>query len=148
MNVLVAFDGTEHSIFALDKAAELATGEDAEFTVLSVVLPEARGSKSGGHMDLKPHADKDVAFAQGYLDERGVRAATKIAHGEAADEIVREARAGNYDLIVVGTRELGAVTGRLLGSVSRKVTREAPCPVVVAGKSGATRVEPSAVTPV
>jgi len=146
MKILVAVDAKEHSTFALDKAAEIANAEDAEVTVLSVVLPSARGAKSGGHMALRPHADKDVVFAQTYLRDRGVEATTKVAHGSAANEILREARAGNFDLIVVGTRELGPLVGRLLGSVSRKVVHDAPCAVVVAGKSGETRVEPAAAT--
>jgi nucleotide-binding universal stress UspA family protein len=56
-----------------------------------------------------------------------------------------QAQVGKYDAIVVGTRGLGPVVGRLLGSVSRKVVREAPCTVLVAGKGGATRLEPKAL---
>ena len=147
MKLLVAFDSEEHSVLALDKAAEVSVAERAEITVLSVVPPSAKGTKSGGHMGLPPHADKDVAFAEKYLGDRGVRAASKIAQGHPADEILREARAGDYDVIVVGTRELGPVVGRLLGSVSRKVVHDAPCPVIVAGKSGAVQMEVAATTP-
>jgi nucleotide-binding universal stress UspA family protein len=64
----------------------------------------------------------------------------------SAEEILSEARAGSYDLIVVGTRELGPVVGRLLGSVGRKVVKDAPCAVIVAGESGANRVEPTTAT--
>lgn len=146
MKMLVAYDANDYSVFALDKAAEVASEEAAEVTVLSVVTPDAKGSKSGGHMGLRPHASADVEFAKEYLGERGVQAATKIAQGHASEEILREARAGNYDLIVVGSREHGPIVGRLLGSVSRKVVHDAPCPVMVAGKSGATRMESAAAT--
>jgi nucleotide-binding universal stress UspA family protein len=71
-----------------------------------------------------------------------VQAETKVANGDPADEIVQEARAGDYDAIIVGTRELGPIVGRLLGSVSRKVVHDAPCAVIVAGESGSERVEP------
>jgi nucleotide-binding universal stress UspA family protein len=147
MKLLVAFDAEEHSLLALDKAVEVAAAEGAEVTVLSVVPPSAAGSKSGGHMGLPPHADKDVLYAEKYLGDRGVSATGKVAQGYPADEILREARAGDYDVIVVGTRELGSVVGHLLGSVSRKVVDHAPCPVIVAGKSGATRMEQTATTP-
>ncbi len=146
MKLLVAFDSEEHSVLALDKAAEVSVAEEADVTVLSVVPPSAKGTKSGGHMGLPPHADKDVAFAEKYLSDRGVHAVTKVAQGHPADEILREARAGDYDVIVVGTRELGPVVGRLLGSVSRKVVHDAPCPVIVAGKSGATQMGVTATT--
>lgn len=144
MRILIAYDSTEPSELALEKAAEIATAEKAEVLVLSVITPDARGSKSGGHMGLRPHADSDVARAKKYLADRGIEAATEIAHGHAGEEILSEARAGGYDLIVVGSRELGPIVGRVLGSVSRKVVHDAPCAVVVAGKSGATRVEPTA----
>jgi nucleotide-binding universal stress UspA family protein len=147
MKLLVAFDREDHTVLALDKAIEVAVAEEADVTVLSVVPPSARGSKSGGHMDLPPHADKDVAYAEKYLGDRGVQAETKVAQGHPADEILQEARAGDYDVIVVGTRELGPVVGLLLGSVSRKVVHDAPCPVIVAGKSGSKRMEPKAITP-
>jgi nucleotide-binding universal stress UspA family protein len=142
MKLLVAFDGEDHSVLALDKAIEVAVAEKADVTVLSVVPPGARGSKSGGHMDLPPHADEYVAHAEKYLGDRGVQAETKVTHGDPADEILQEARAGDYDVIVVGTRELGPVVGLLLGSVSRKVVDDAPCAVIVAGKSGSKRAEP------
>ena len=144
MKVLVAYDANEHSVFALDKAAEVAAAEGAEVTVLSVVTPDARGSKSGGHVGLPPHADADVTYAREHLGDRGIHAATKVAHGHPAAEILEEARVGSYDLIVMGSRELGPIVGRLLGSVSRKVVHDAPCAVIVAGKSGATRIEPTA----
>jgi nucleotide-binding universal stress UspA family protein len=146
MKLLVAYDALEHSAFALDKAAEVAAAEGAEVTVLSVVQPDARGTKSGGHVGSAPHADTDVEYARGYLRERGLEAAGKVAHGDPAEEILSEARTGSYDLIVVGTRELGPVVGRLLGSVSRKVVKDAPCAVIVAGESGANRVEPTPAT--
>ena len=44
--------------------AELAADGRAEVTILSVVPEaEARGSKSGGHRWLAPHAHLDVAVA-------------------------------------------------------------------------------------
>jgi nucleotide-binding universal stress UspA family protein len=147
MKLLVAFDGEDHSVLALDNAMEVAVAEKADVTVMSVVPPSAGGSKSGGHMGLPPHADEYVAHAEKYLGERGVQAETKVANGDPADEILKEARAGDYDAIVVGTRELGPIVGRLLGSVSRKVVHDAPCPVIVAGKSGSKRMEPTAKVP-
>ncbi len=145
MKVLVAYDGFEHSRFALDETAKIAREENADVTVLGVVAPDARGTKSGGHVGLAPHADVDVAFAQGYLRERGIEAESKTAHGVPAEKILEEARAGDYDLIVVGTRGLGPIGRLLLGSVSHKVTAEAPCAVIVAGEAGTERFEPHAV---
>ena len=131
MRILLAYDGFERSSRALEECAELAGGEKASVTLLSVVPPDARGSKSGGHVGLRPHAHEDVARAHGYLRERGIDSEMRIAHGEPAKEILAVACAAPYDLIIMGSRGLGPLKGALLGSVTRKVIRDAPCGVVV-----------------
>ena len=94
-------------------------------------------------MGLEPHAEDDVAFARSYLRDCDVEVETKTAHGDLADEILEEVKAEAYDLIVVGTRDLGPIGRAALGSVSHKITAHAPCPVVVAAKkmqpSGSSR---------
>lgn len=78
MKILLAYDGFEHSDNAVREAAELA-GDGTEITILSVVPPDARGSKSGGHVGLAPHAHEDVARAHAYLRERGIEATMEIS---------------------------------------------------------------------
>jgi nucleotide-binding universal stress UspA family protein len=51
--------------------------------------------------------------------------------GEPAEAIVREAKRGRYDLVVMGTHGRGALEGLLLGSVARKVIAQSPVPVTV-----------------
>jgi nucleotide-binding universal stress UspA family protein len=50
---------------------------------------------------------------------------------DAAPAAALVATARDADLLVVGSRGRGAVAGLLLGSVSRRCTEQAPCPVVV-----------------
>ena len=52
--------------------------------------------------------------------------------GEPAEEIVDYARLEEVDLIVMGSRGLSPIQELLLGSVSDKVLRTAPCPVLIA----------------
>jgi nucleotide-binding universal stress UspA family protein len=146
MKILLAYDGFEHSLHALEETAKLAEGEHGEVTVLSVVPPDARGSKSGGHVGLQPHAHEDVARAHKFLREHGVESEMKIEYGEPAAEIVDEVKRGHYDLIVVGSRGLGPLGRLLLGSVSTEVLRAAPCPVLVAGAELSERIEPAGAT--
>jgi nucleotide-binding universal stress UspA family protein len=143
MKVLLAYDGFEHSKRALEEAAELAADGLGEMTILSVV-PEAdaRGSKSGGHRWLAPHAHQDVAIAHRYLAELGVEAEMRIAYGDPVDEIRREAEAGAYDVIVVGSHGRGGLAQVVLGSVSKALLQQSPCPVLVAGKDATVRHEP------
>lgn len=142
MKLLLAYDGFEHSRFALEETARIAHDEDAEVTVLSIVPPDARGSKSGGHVSLPPHAEEDVARAEAYLAERGVEAQVAAGHGRPADEIVEYAEAGGFDLVLLGTRGLGPVGRVVRGSVGRKVAKHAPCAVRIVGKEGSETFEP------
>jgi len=131
MKILLAYDGFERSSRALEECAVLAEAEGASVTILSVVPPDARGSKSGGHVGLRPHAHEDVARAHAYLRERGIDAQMRIEHGDPAEEILAVALAAPYDIIVVGSRGRGPIKGALLGSVSRKVVRDATAGVIV-----------------
>ena len=141
MKILVAYDGFEHSDNAVREAAALA-GDGAEITILSVVPPDARGSKSGGHVGLAPHAHEDVARGHAYLRERGIPSTMEIQHGDAVDEIRAAAESGGYDLLVVGSRGRGPVGRLILGSVSTELARRSPIPVLVAGKDKTERIEP------
>nr|WP_319538165.1 universal stress protein [uncultured Methanospirillum sp.] len=55
----------------------------------------------------------------------------KVAIGEPSVEIVAIAKKEMADLIVIGSRGLGAIKGVLLGSVSQKIAQTAPCPVMI-----------------
>lgn len=146
MKILLAYDGFDRSRHALAEAAKLAADGHGEIAVLSVVPPDAQGSKSGGHVGLRPHAHEDVARAHAYLRERGLESEMKIEHGDPVEEIVAEAKTGGYDLVVVGSRGLGPVGRLLLGSVSTQVVDRSPCPVLVAGADMSERIEPASAT--
>lgn len=145
MRLLLAYDGFEHSRFALEEAGEIARAEGADVVVFSVIPPDARGSKSGGHVGMRPHAQEDVARAHAYLREHGVESEMKTSAGVPADEILKETSKGHYDLIVTGTRGRGPVARLLLGSVSRAVSEHAPCTVLVVSEDFKVRVEPRVV---
>jgi nucleotide-binding universal stress UspA family protein len=146
MKILLAYDGFERSQPALEEAARIAADEPgADIKTLSVVPPDARGSKAGGHVGMAPHAHEDVARAHAYLRERGIPSEMKIAHGDPAEEILREAREGAYDMLVTGTRGRGPVARLLLGSVSHELAEKAPCTVLIVSEEHRVRIEPRVV---
>jgi nucleotide-binding universal stress UspA family protein len=142
MKILLAYDGFEYSKHALEEAAKQGVEEASTVTVVGVIPPTARATKSGGHSGLPPHAEEDTKIAHDFLRERGIEAETKIRHGDPAEELIQEATEGDYDIVVVGSRGLGPVGQLLLGSVSRKLVKGMPRPVVVAGPETTVRHDP------
>jgi nucleotide-binding universal stress UspA family protein len=53
----------------------------------------------------------------------------QVVIGDPAAEIVRAAKSGAFDLIMMGTHGAGEFRRYLLGSVAAKVLHDAPCPV-------------------
>ena len=78
-----------------------------------------------------------------FLRERGIGSEMKVEQGDPVEEIRREALEGGYDLIVAGSREPGPVGRVVLGSVSAKLVKDAPCPVLVVGEGATVRHEPA-----
>lgn len=67
----------------------------------------------------------------------GVHVERSIVEGPTSDVLIEQAK--NADLLVVGSRGHGPLTGLLLGSVSGRVAHLAPCPVVIV-RNGRTSV--------
>ena len=55
--------------------------------------------------------------------------------GSPADVLIRDAERADSDLIVVGSRGMGALKRMMLGSVSETVLRHAACPVLIARRT-------------
>ena len=145
MKILLAYDGFEHSRHALEETAKLTAEGKGEITVLSVVPPDARGSKSGGHVMLRPHAHEDVARAHAYLRELGLPSEMKLEAGDPAEKIVAEATTGGYDVVVVGsawTRGVGPTVSRQRQHRGRR-PRPLPSPRRRRGHHGADRADPA-----
>ena len=76
------------------------------------------------------------------LERLGVSAEVRLRHGIVIDQVVEEARAGDYDLIVTGTSQArGLLRHYIMGDLTRSILNRASCPVLVAraGKPKASR---------
>lgn len=135
--ILVATDGSPSALEATRFAIELAAEHAAELVVAHAVptfdLVPATVFQIGGVFPHDPDShDVDVLEdAAALAAEHDVVATTALLRGETVPELVAYAQTRDVDLIVVGTRGHGAVTGRLLGSVSQGLLREARRPVLV-----------------
>jgi nucleotide-binding universal stress UspA family protein len=131
-NVVVGYDGSEESKRALDRAASLGRG-GASVTVVTAVSVGLHGPRSMGA--LNEHeleaAKETLDAARNHLKSQGIDVHAIEGEGEPADVIIEAAKERNADLIVIGTRGLGAAKRIMLGSVSAKVVQDAHCDVLV-----------------
>lgn len=132
--ILCPVDGTDHSIHAVDAAAELAQKYGGE--LLLCVVNVAHG---GGRGPLIHHwSDED---AQKILDDAATAAKAKgvtpvgtavVIDREAASGIVAYAEMNKVDHIVMGTGDKRGLSRLVLGSVAADVAGRAHCSVTVA----------------
>jgi nucleotide-binding universal stress UspA family protein len=122
---------------ALRFAAELALGAGATMRVFSVDPgPSASAGMSaavGVYAELA-EAQREAVRSElrSALDElpQAVRAAGTLLAGDPATSLAAKAAEG-VDLMVMGSRGYGPIGRVLLGSVSARLLRVAPCPVLV-----------------
>jgi nucleotide-binding universal stress UspA family protein len=124
MNILLAYNDTDASNRALERAAQLAKLYDAKLVVTSVT-PVAVGTAPS----MEPGAELQKAAA--LLREQGVEAELVEAIGDIASAIVEAAETHDAGLIVIGTREPSQVERMLGHSVSESVQRMAHCDVLI-----------------
>jgi nucleotide-binding universal stress UspA family protein len=137
-NVLVAVDGSDHALDAVRVAARLAAALSAKITLMTAyhapsdALGEPNYSRALG--EALDEAQRILEEARRVaLNAGGPEPQVEWLAGQPADTIVETARAGDYDLVVVGTHGRGRLGAALLGSVSSAVAAHAGRPVLVVG---------------
>jgi nucleotide-binding universal stress UspA family protein len=142
--IFVAVDQSEPSLRALDFAADLAGKYGASLLLLTVMRdigePDpgiaayaAMENIQGSIAELNIEAVREgLSGPRGRAVKKGARdVSVDVLVGDAAERLLAIAKAGHADLIVMGSRGHGRLTGLLLGSVTQKVVGLAPCPVLV-----------------
>jgi nucleotide-binding universal stress UspA family protein len=128
--ILLAYDGTDPAIRALETTVELATRFGASVGVISVV--PVRGTFQGiDPWDDREVHDRDLHDAQSRLRERGIEPELIEPYGDPAWTIERVAAERSYDTIVIGSRGQGALGRFLAGSVSAHVVTHSDATVIV-----------------
>jgi nucleotide-binding universal stress UspA family protein len=141
--VLFATDLSEAAGVAERLIANIPWPGDSSFRIVTVVpwMQDLVASPwlVGAPLDAEEIERSRCARAEAQVGEvvarfaaRGLSASWVVMRGQPADAIVDIARSEACDLIVLGSRGLGALEGALLGSVSEAVADRAPCPVLIA----------------
>ena len=129
--ILLAFDGGEPALRALETTAELSKLTGATVAVVSVV-PFHPGRVGGDPWDSTEDHAHELLDARRILHDRGIEAELLEPIGDPAERIEEVAAKGDFDTIVVGSRGLSAVGRVLQGSVSAHVATHAKSTVVIA----------------
>ncbi|HXV71449.1 MAG TPA: universal stress protein [Acidimicrobiia bacterium] len=132
--ILLATDGSKHSLRAAETAGVISSALRARVNVINVVS-DAR--VTAGPIDEYARAEqiaitqRDLLQSLGaeFVNESadivrkagGVVGSTRVLIGSPAREIVGYANDNDVDCIVMGRRGLGDAAGLLMGSVSHKV---------------------------
>jgi nucleotide-binding universal stress UspA family protein len=122
--ILLAVDGSEHSLKTIDEVVNLAAGLNAEITVLTVAeLPSVTFPDyvKLERSNLEKRAKEILEEAEQILVKKGMIVKTLLKQGHPADVICKTAAENDFKLIAIGSRGLGKITEMLLGSVSNRV---------------------------
>jgi len=147
--ILVALDGSEPSERALEYAVEFAERWGAELTLLAVIprvmLPvfpdEGFGAtpiaaaKDFGQYQKRMRTIYQNVLTEAETDLRRdhpeVKVVTRLEEGRPSSTIVGVAEEDDFDIIVMGSRGIGGITGWILGSTSRRVVDSCTKPILI-----------------
>jgi nucleotide-binding universal stress UspA family protein len=133
--ILIATDGSEYTKEAVMTGLKLAKILDAEVTALyvidqtSFVTFPVDSSIVSVYPQLESEGKRAVEEVKKEGEAIGVEVTPVVAEGSPTRKIVEIA--ADFDLIVLGTLGRSALGKLFIGSVAERVTRYAPCPVLV-----------------
>lgn len=151
--ILVAIDFTPITTHVVEQAVKMAKGMNARVYLIYVVqqdqiitwadrITEAIfGVSEYNHMeDLRnKFADKAAHVIESVahdFSKDGVEVSGRVARGHVVEEIVREAKSIEAELLICAAHQHKGIEHTVLGSVAAKVAERAPCSVLIVRKPG------------
>jgi nucleotide-binding universal stress UspA family protein len=135
--ILVAYDGSDGAEAALRLGIDLAKALGAELHSVSVEehLPYYAASMS----EVKAAKERIDDYFRGLTKRardlaatHGVELETTVRSGHEVEAIVRLAKEGGFDLLILGYHGHSRIVERVIGSTAHSISREAPCSVLLA----------------
>jgi len=135
--ILAPIDFSEVSNRSLDYAVDLAAQVKAAVSVVHVYEIPVYAFPEGAIItppdvaaELADRAQKSLDAAVAARKGRGVEISGTLTNGSAREEILRLAKEGNADLIVMGTHGRRGLPRAIMGSVAERVIRTSEIPVL------------------
>jgi nucleotide-binding universal stress UspA family protein len=139
-NIVVATDGSKHSLAAASEAVGLAKRNGSALTIIAVVPSElltpvdidftVNQRELIAEKEMQ-EAEKNARIVKEAAQKEGVAVKAFIMSGKPADAIIEIAREKRADLIVLGSHGRTGIERLLMGSVAERVIVLASCPVLV-----------------
>lgn len=142
--VLVAHDGSAHGERAVEVAGSLPLPAASAVSLIHVVRPAYPLADPSGMADYHLYEALEAAqnqqCAQGEtllhaaaarLSEQGRQTASEVRVGDPASAILAAADAQGVDLIITGARGTSLIQHLLVGSVTDRLLKKAPCSLLV-----------------
>ena len=131
--IVVGVDGSASSKEALRWAARMAGGSGATIDAVAVWSDPTTYGWSALPPLYPPHPEIEKSLNESvdavFGEQRPDGLVLRILEGLPAPTLIAASR--HAQMLVVGSRGLGGITGLLLGSVSAQVVEHAICPVLV-----------------
>ena len=148
--ILCPLDFSKHSNRALDTACELARDNQATLTIMHAYVIPSYPLPEGYVLASSETVAEILSKTQQAMNEARAKAVANgvpsvdivMSEGAPFSEIVRAAREHASDLIVIATHGRTGLKHALLGSVTEKVVRKAPCAVLTIRDSEQEFVRP------
>jgi nucleotide-binding universal stress UspA family protein len=135
--VVAGTDGSPRAERAVQEAIDLCKSEGARLHLVAAFGDHERHwesvptSREVAIVDLRSVAESILARDARRAEEQGVQVDWEAREGSAADAIIDAAADLEADAIVVGNKGMTSRKRFLLGSVPEKVSRHAPCSVMI-----------------
>lgn len=133
--ILIATDGSEYTKEAVSTGLRLARILGAEVTALYVIDQTSfvsfpiDSSIVSVYSLLENEGKRAVDEVKKEGEQQGIKVTPVVVEGSPTRKIVE--MAADFDLVVIGTLGRSALSKLFMGSVAERVTRYAPCPVLV-----------------
>ena len=138
MKILAAVDGSSYSkrMLAYLAAHDEWLGANHKYTVMTVVVAlPARAAAVLDKAVVKSHYDDEAQNVfkpiRTFLGRQGIDALFVGKVGNAAELIAKQADAGKFDLLVMGSHGHGNLANLVMGSVATKVLAHCKTPLLL-----------------
>ena len=131
--ILVPLDGSELAEKVLPQVIGLAKLTNAEIHLLRVVLVHTvpGADPTDRQVEAVHQAEEYIEATAGKLKKEGLQVVTHVRYGHEASEILDQVDHSGADLLAMCTHGRSGPTRWAMGSVSEKVVRRSPVPVLL-----------------